>query len=68
MIKHTVLFIFHFHSDGGSLVESGGSFQLASQDKRQTDIMNVVPLDQLLPYSSRCVAVAFAYMTGFLMP
>ena len=24
-------------------------------------MMNVVPLDQLLPYSSRCVAVAFAY-------
>jgi hypothetical protein len=38
---------------------------LASQDKRLTDMMNVVPLDQLLPYSSRCVAVAFAYNRVF---
>jgi hypothetical protein len=28
-------------------------------------MMNVVPLDQLLPYSSRCVAVAFAYERVF---
>jgi hypothetical protein len=38
---------------------------LAPQDKRLTDMMNVVPLDQLLPYSSRCVAVAFAYERVF---
>lgn len=34
---------------------------MAPQDKRLTELMNIVPLDQLLPYSSRCVAVAFAY-------
>jgi hypothetical protein len=66
MIKDTILFIYHFHlmilSDGGSLVESGGSFQFGvAREKRLTDMMNVVPLDQLLPYSSRCVTVAFAY-------
>jgi hypothetical protein len=34
---------------------------LASQDERLIDMINVVALDQLLPYSSRSVAVAFAY-------
>ena len=34
---------------------------MASQERRLTNILNVVLLVQLLQYSSRCVAVAFAY-------
>ena len=40
-------------------VESGGSLQYGVA--REATNMNVVPLDQLLPYSSRRVSVAFAY-------
>ena len=46
-------------SDDGFWVESGGSLQYGVP--REATNMNVVPLDQLLPYSSRSVTVAFAY-------
>ena len=46
-------------SDDGFWAESGGSLQYGVA--REATNMNVVPLDQLLPYSSRSVTVAFAY-------
>jgi hypothetical protein len=64
MIAGTILSIFHFHLmiffRRRFLV---GSFApiLASKQTLLTNMVNIVPLDQLLPYSSRRVTVTFAY-------
>jgi hypothetical protein len=46
-------------SGNGFWVESGGSIQFGFA--REVTNVNLVPLDQLLPYFSRSVTVAFAY-------
>jgi hypothetical protein len=46
-------------SGDGFWVESGGSIQFGFA--REATNANLVPLDQLLPYFSRSVTVAFAY-------
>jgi hypothetical protein len=64
MITGTILSMFHFHLmiffRRRFLV---GSFApiLASKQTLLTNMVNIVPLDQLLPYSSRRVTVTFAY-------
>ena len=62
VIIGTILSICHFHlmSDGAFWVESGRSLQFGVE-RDATTLINLVPIDQLLPYSSRRVAVAFAY-------
>ena len=47
-------------SDGAFWLESGRSLQFGVE-RDATTLINLVPIDQLLPYSSRRVAVAFAY-------
>ena len=46
-------------SGDGFWGESGGSIQFGFA--REATNVNLVPLDQLLPYFSRSVTVAFAY-------
>src|SRR5271165_6135195 len=65
MITSTILSIDYFHqlivSNGGLWANQEVRPNMASQERRLTNILNVVLLVQLLQYSSRCVAVAFAY-------
>ena len=61
MIKGAALFIYHFHSIRYFFIESRDSLQLGVAREASTSHGNIVPLGQVLPYSTQRVVVAVTY-------